>query len=271
MVVRTRVAYPWGGGANRSDALCDDVGVFTVEERDCVRDRLLEVAAADERVVAGAEVGSLAGGAGDRWSDLDLTFGVAEGVALDGVLRDWTERVESELDAMQLFDVTSGPTIYRVFLLPGGLQVDLSFTPEAQFGAGGPRFRVLFGEAVGRPPAALRPAADVFGWGVAWARTARACIERGRLWMAEYCVSSVRDHALTLACRRRDLPMSYGRGFDDLPPDVLAALDGALVRSLERDELLRALRIAIEGLLRESGEIEELAAKAAPRMREWLE
>ena len=69
---------------------------------------------------------------------------------------------------------------------------DLSLTPAAQFGAGGPRFRLLFGDAVDRPQATPRSAADVFGWGVAWARTARACIERGRPWMAEYCVSAVR-------------------------------------------------------------------------------
>ena len=52
-------------------------GVFTVEERNRIRDRILEMAKSDERVVAGAVVGSLATGEGDRWSDLDLTFGVS--------------------------------------------------------------------------------------------------------------------------------------------------------------------------------------------------
>jgi hypothetical protein len=164
MVVRTRVAYPWGGGANRSDALCDDVGVFTVEERDCVRDRLLEVAAADERVVAGAEVGSLAGGAGDRWSDLDLTFGVAEGVALDGVLRDWTDRVESELDGMQLFDVTSGPTIYRVFLLRGGLQsISRSLRRRSSVQADRGSASCSAKPSDGRPPRSVRPRTSSVG------------------------------------------------------------------------------------------------------------
>jgi hypothetical protein len=45
--------------------------VFSVEDRQRVHDRVLELAAADDRVVAGAVVGSLADG-GDRWSDLDL-------------------------------------------------------------------------------------------------------------------------------------------------------------------------------------------------------
>jgi hypothetical protein len=50
------------------------VSLFTVEDRDRTRDRVLDLAASDERVVAGAVVGSLALASGDRWSDLDLTF-----------------------------------------------------------------------------------------------------------------------------------------------------------------------------------------------------
>ena len=41
----------------------------------------------------------------------------------------------------------------------------------------------------------------------------------------------------------------------------------ALVLSLERDELLRALGSAIAGLLREADEVRELAAKAEPELR----
>jgi hypothetical protein len=41
-------------------------GVFTVDERNRIRDRILELANSDERIVAGAVVGSLATGEGDR-------------------------------------------------------------------------------------------------------------------------------------------------------------------------------------------------------------
>jgi hypothetical protein len=43
-------------------------GVFTIDERNRIRDRILEIAKSDERIVAGAEVGSLATGEGDRWT-----------------------------------------------------------------------------------------------------------------------------------------------------------------------------------------------------------
>jgi hypothetical protein len=244
--------------------------MYSVEERDAARDHVLEMAASDRRVVAGAVVGSLAHGGGDRWSDLDLTFAVADDVAVADVLEDWTLRMTSGLDAVVMFDLPSGDTIYRVFLLPGGLQIDLSFTPQSRFGAGGPRFQLLFGEANPKPYAAPPPAEELFGWAVAYARDARACIERGRWWQAELCIDAIRDNALALACRRRNLPARFGRGFDDLPRDVLRAFEPAFVRSLTREALLDALTASVEGLLRESAEVGDVAAKTAPWVREFL-
>jgi hypothetical protein len=52
--------------------------VFTIEQRDALRERVLRLAEDDDRVVAGAAVGSLAVDEGDRFSDLDLTFGIAD-------------------------------------------------------------------------------------------------------------------------------------------------------------------------------------------------
>jgi hypothetical protein len=51
---------------------------------------------------------------------------------------------------------------------------------------------------------------------------------------------------------------------------VLQSFEGALVRSLSREALLSALAASVEGLLRESTEVEELAEKTAPRLRELL-
>ena len=242
--------------------------LFSVEERDRIRDRVLEMAASDNRIVAGAVVGSLALNEGDRFSDLDLTFGVADEFSIYDVLEDWTHQIVAELDAAHLFDVTSGASIYRVFLLPGCLQFDLSFTPASKFGAIGPKFKLLFGTAVEKPYLQTQSALELFGYAVHHALRARFCIERGRYWQAEYWVSSLRDYALAIACHRNGLPVSYGRGFDHLPLEVLAPFKGALVSSLERDELLRALKVAIDGLLHESVEVQELATKVEPQLRE---
>src|SRR5437773_7143357 len=87
--------------------------MFSAAERERARDHVLALASADERVVAGAVVGSLALDEGDRWSDLDLTFGVADAGDVQAVLDDWTRSVAEDLDAVHLFDLPSGPTIYR--------------------------------------------------------------------------------------------------------------------------------------------------------------
>jgi hypothetical protein len=241
--------------------------VFTVAERDRVRDRLLEMARTDPRVVAGAMVGSLALGGGDRWSDLDLSFGLAPGASASDVLREWTQTLERELGAAHLFDLPFMSSVYRVFLFPGSLQVDVSFTPVAEFGALGPRFELLFGEAVERAHIPSPPARHLFGLAAHHALRARFCIERGRSWQAEYWISGVRDQALALACMRHGLPPSHGRGYDELPAPTRDGFAGALVRSLDREELLRALDAAVEALLRESHEVRDLAAKVEVELR----
>ena len=244
------------------------ISMFSVRDRDRVRDYVLQLAASDARVVAGAVVGSLAHDEGDRWSDLDLTFAVADNIPVLDVLEDWTRILVEEFDAAHLFDLPREASIYRVFLLPGCLQFDLSFTPASKFGASGPKFKMIFGSSVEKPYIQPPSAQELFGYAVHHALRARFCIERGRYWQAEYWISGTRDYALSLACRRRGLPAYDGRGFDDLPPDVRDVFKSALVTSLERDELLRALGYTIEGLLREVEEVQELAAKVEPQLRE---
>ena len=236
--------------------------MFTVEQRDALREHLLRLAEEDERVLAGAAVGSLAVGGGDRFSDLDLTFGVADDAPVAEVLEDLTRTLVDELDAVHLVDLEREPTIYRVFLLPDALQFDLSLTPAAQFRPAGPRFRLLFGETAAEDPDAARPAAaggvfigtpaigaDLFGWGVIYALHARACIERGRVWQAEHYVGAVRDHALSLDCLHRGLPAVQARGYDDLPADVLARFEATHVGALEPDVLRSALAASVRALV----------------------
>jgi len=241
--------------------------VFTVEQRDALREHLLRLAKEDEHVVAGAAVGSLAVDGGDRFSDLDLTFGIADHVPVADVLNEWTRTLIDELDAVHLADLERGPTTYRVLLLPDALQFDLSMTPAAQFRPAGPRFRLLFGEtAAGEPEVSTPPVAgelfiptppvagDLFGWGVIYALHARACIERGRVWQAEHYVGAVRDHALSLACLRQGLPAVQARGYDDLSAETLARFEAAHVDAVEPGALRAALAASVLALMRAGAE-----------------
>src|SRR5213080_4356356 len=107
--------------------------MFTVEERVRVRNRIVQMSRADPRLVAGALVGSTAGSGGDIWSDLDLTFGLADGAAIDEVLADWTTRLANEFHAVPLFDLPHLSTIYRVFLLPNNLRWTCRSPRETSF------------------------------------------------------------------------------------------------------------------------------------------
>jgi hypothetical protein len=245
----------------------NSMNLFSVNDRDRIRDHVLQLAESDERVVAGAVVGSLALSEGDRWSDLDLTFAAADNFSIFEVLEDWTRDLVEELGAAHLFDLPSEASIYRVFLLPGCLQFDLSFTPASKFGATGHKFKLLFGNVVEKLFPSSPSAQELFGYAVHHALRARFCIERGRYWQAEYWISGARDHALSLACHRYGLLTSNGRGFDTLPAEVRDVFKYALVTSLERDELLRALGCVINGLLGEADEVQELAAKVEPQLR----
>ena len=195
-------------------------------------------------------------------------FAVADDVPVTEVLEAWNRTIVREFGAVRLFDLPSGPIIYRVFLLPDCLELDLSFTPASEFGAGGPKFRLLFGETVEQPPEPPIPAHELFGYAVHHTLHARVCIERGRYWQAEYWISAIRDHALALACRRWGLDGTYGRDFDRLPAEVIDPINDALVRSLERDELHRALGSAVAALVRESAEAREMAERVESQLHE---
>jgi len=241
--------------------------VFTVEQRDALREHVLQLADEDERVVAGAAVGSLAVDGGDRFSDLDLTFGIADDVPTSEVLDDWTRTLIGERDAVHLADLERSPTTYRVFLLPDALQFDLSMTPAAQFRPAGPRFRLLFGETAAGDSEGYTPRAagklfiptpsvahDLFGWGVIYALHARACIERGRVWQAEHYVGAVRDHALSLACLRQGLTAVQARGYDDLSAETLVRFEHVHVSALEPGPLRAALAASVVALMREGAD-----------------
>ena len=241
--------------------------MYTIEQRDALREHVLQLAKEDERVVAGAAVGSLAVDGGDQFSDLDLTFGIADDVPTAEVLDDWTRILIGERDAVQIADLERGPTTYRVLLLLDALQFDLSVTPAAQFRPAGPRFRLLFGETAAGDSEVSTPrvagnlfiptpsvAHDLFGWGVIYALHTRACIERGRFWQAEHYIGAVRDHALSLACLREGLPAVQARGYDDLSAETLGRFEHVHVSAVEPEALRAALGASVLALMSEGAE-----------------
>jgi len=241
--------------------------MFTVEERDRVREHLLELAEADPRVAAAAITGSYAAGESDDWSDIDLAFAIRGDIA--AALEAWTELVHREFTALHHWDLPFASSVYRVFLLPDWLELDIAFTPTADFSPRGPKWRTVFGEAGELAPSAPPRRDDLAGLGWHHVLHARACIERGKPWQAEWLINGIRGHVLALACLRLGYPTMYAKGADLLPAEVTAPLETTLVRSLAEAELRRALAEAAAALRTELDRSDSvLGARLGPMLTE---
>lgn len=149
------------------------------------------------------------------------------------------------------YDDKAGAWLYRVFFLPGGLQVDLAFVEQGEFRPLGPAFQLVFGEAKSMQPFPSPDPKDIIGSAWLHALHARSCILRQKPWQAEYMVSAVRDHTLALACIRLGLPPAHGRGMDLLPESITQPLSASLVGGLDSDQLWRAFDAVLEGFTSE--------------------
>jgi hypothetical protein len=217
--------------------------MFTVEERDAVRALLLARAEEDEAIVGAAWTGSHAVAGGDRWSDTDLVLAVRGDLAR--VIARWSQWIDDEFGIRHYWDLPSGVSVVRVFLLPKWIELDLTFAPEEDFGARGPQWQTIFGEASTRQSFPAPDPEQLFG--LLWHHCLHAwiCLRRGRRWQAEQWISAARDHTITLACLRLGLPAAHAKGAHLLPDEVTLPLEQTLVADLSEPELRRALTATI--------------------------
>jgi hypothetical protein len=237
--------------------------IFTPEDRDRLLTVLIDRARGDGRIGGAALTGSGALDGADRWSDIDFALGVTGD--RDDVMADWTKFLYREHGVVHHMDVPSRSAIYRVFLFPDTLQVDIAFVPAAEFGATAPTFRLLFGTAEEQPqvtPPSARAEIDM-AW--LYALHVRSSIERGRDWQAEYMLGGLRNAVLTLMCLRHGVRAVQGRGLHLLPSSATKAALATLVGSLEEAELRRAFRAAVELLLNETVHVDPTLAQALAR------
>lgn len=241
--------------------------MFTPEYREELRSSLLARAARDSRLSGAAITGSAATARLDRWSDIDLAFGVRAAAELADALSDWADHMYAKHGAVHHVDVQAGAWTYRVFLLANTLQVDLAFVAEEEFRALSPEFQLVSGEAREAQHMQQPPADYLIGFGWLNALHARSSIARGKQWQAEYMISGMRDTALALACLRHGFPAVHGRGLHQLPPDVTAPFSHSLVRAMDVAELSRAFAVALDLLAREIRHADaEVEARLAPAL-----
>lgn len=227
------------------------VAIFTPEEREQVRAELVSAARNDANIAAAAHTGSAALSRLDRWSDIDLALSLKPAATYDRVVAAWTERFYQKHSAVAHVDVMRGTTLFRVFLLKNTLQVDIAFWRAEDFGAIGPNFQLIFGEA--NAPQASPPPNATCLIGMAWlyALHVRSSLARGRLLQAEYMLSGMRNHVLELRCLRCGVTPQQGRGLDDLPAAERHRAARCLPQSLEPAAIQRGFQNTMEALLDE--------------------
>jgi hypothetical protein len=130
--------------------LCAPPPILTSAERDATLVRLLEPLKADQRTEAAVINGSLGGKTADRLSDIDVATVVLESESADAVADDWIERMYREFPVAHHYRTQFGTTIVPGFLLTNGPEVDLAFTPAAEFAVWGPTRRAASHDRTGR-------------------------------------------------------------------------------------------------------------------------
>jgi len=226
--------------------------VFTPEDREHIRTTIIDRARLDARITGGAITGSSSIGNEDVWSDVDLAFGVRDASDMHPVLDGFTTFMYDEHGCVDHVDVPSRAWIYRVFLLRNTLQVDIAVAPAPDFGARQSTFRLVFGTSATLPYVPLPEAHELIAYAWLYALHVRSSIKRKRFWQAEYMLSEMRGRVLALACLRLGLPAREGRGTDQLPREVTAPLEDALVGRLSATDLSRAFAVTSDALLRET-------------------
>jgi len=215
--------------------------MFTVDERERLRDAMIAHAQAFPDIVGAALVGSAARGREDRWSDIDLVLQLAPDGDEPSVVAAWTAWMRGQADVADTLDVHARDARYRVFLLASSLQVDVSFWPYDAFRATEDGFALVFGAA----NAATRPApADVdamIGMGWLYALHARSAVARGRVWQATIMLDHLRDQTIALACLSEGLDPWHGRDADRLPIALRTALVAARAGTVTVDALSASL------------------------------
>lgn len=240
--------------------------------REALRQELVALLAADPRVSGVAVTGSVARDAEDAWSDVDLACGVREAADVEPVLGTVVAHLRERHGAVDVLPLPVGSTVFRVVLLPNGLQVDVSASPAADFGPRGPAFRLVRGEAADTAAWPGPDAGQVVGTAWLHALHVRSSLARGLVWQARSMLDGMREQVVSLACLRHGLPPVQGRGVDRLPTEVLAGLERTLVVDVSHAAMLAGFGAVTEVLLAECEHLDAgRAAALAPVLRGLVE
>lgn len=259
--------------------------IFSADDREAVLSRVLELGEADHRLEAAVLTGSIGSDSADRWSDIDVAFVVSDTESCEMIAEDWKEGCYRSLPVAHHYETAFGTTLVRGFLLDNGLEVDISFTPSAEFTVWSP-VSVVFDRRgrttqIAAVPEEWVPTPDWQGQaGFAWHDVLHACVaaNRNKPWQSLFYLQRIRNRTLALASERRGIDADEFKHVDELPAAELEPLTASLVNDLSAASLIEAIDVATRAFLDElrrgdprlaSGLAQPLAA-FLDASREWV-
>lgn len=169
--------------------------MFTEKYRESVRNEIINQVRTDPQIFSAASIGSYARNEVDQYSDIDLTFGMAESLEVNSKLNEYKGYIKKAFRGEFLFQLKQDFTLYGVFILPGCLQVDLSFTPQNEFGPKAYPFNIIFGTHTGEKSKSPHdPILEKFGLIVHHILRTKVCMERGQLEKSRHWLKEANKH-----------------------------------------------------------------------------
>ncbi|GAA0725756.1 hypothetical protein GCM10009430_31900 [Aquimarina litoralis] len=235
--------------------------MYSKKDRIKVEKQIIDFAKLDSNIIDCAIVGSKSVGNDDKWSDIDLAFGYEIDADINQILRYWSKIMFESFGANKLFDMSYKESLYRVFLLPNALQVDLSFTPSDHFGAITDNFKLIFGNQRKREFKSLPEINSIAGYTILFALKTRTSIEREKYWQAQYYLTKCRENTMILKCLKENLNSFDGRSFDELTPSFLNQIQNTMINEPNKRNLENALKSMIHILIKELSTVDSLNYK----------
>lgn len=216
--------------------------MFSVDQRDALRQEVIERAKQDVHVNGCALLGSAARDEQDAWSDIDIALQLEKGHEVEDVANRWTTWLGTIATVADTLTIHASGAMYQVFLFNNSMQLDLSFWPPDTLRSTGGRIRPVFGTVQAPEVRRADPQSYVrMGW--LYALHARSAIARRRAWQADMMLTELRNQVIALACHRMGLDPAEGRDAHLLPvelSDRLVASRASTVDAIEQGRSLQA-------------------------------
>lgn len=256
---------------------------YTPAERQRTLDCLLDALRADDRLAGVLVVGSGAVGFTDAYSDIDLAVVVERAEDVKPAFDDWGVSIAGMFEVLDRVLVQRAPNIFLYAILLGGfLELDISFQCLDDLTARRARWYVAWDRSdriaeIMRTSWDARPEPDL---GAIYRRYVEGAwyyvnhvgllVARGQLWRAISDLELIRARVIELAGLRCGLDTQDSREADQLPPDLLAALEATLAQRVEAGEILRALRAVMALFIDEARALASVLAGDLPPVPEPL-